>query len=85
MVIIKRRAIKLEETTVTRQSIQPKKPTIKRPTNPLQIKGSKTHLTLLKTIPKVNIKRNKTPMLKKLRSLLIKLIMSAAIIAVPPK
>ena len=56
MVIIRRRAIKFEETTVTLQSTNPRKPMTNSPTNPLQERGKTTHRRFLKTIPRVNKK-----------------------------
>ena len=85
MEMIRSRAMKLDDTTVTLQSSRPNRPKTKKPTIPLHIRGSATHLVLLKTILKVNIKTNKTPIPKKLRSLCTKLIISEAIMAVPPR
>ena len=77
--------MKLEETTVTLQSINPRKPITKRATKPLEARGIMTHLIFLKITPRVTINIIKTPKAKYCRSLLMKLIMSEAIMAVPPK
>ena len=61
MVIIRSNEIKLEETTVTLQSIHPKNPTTNKATKALQPKGSMTQWTFLKTAPSVKTNIIKTP------------------------
>ena len=85
MDIINSKEMKLEETTVTLQSIHPKKPITNNAIRPLEAKGIKTHRNFLKISESVTINITKTPSAKYCRSLFIKLIISEAIIAVPPR
>ena len=85
IVIIRSNDMKLDDTTVTRQSIKPSNPITKRATNPLDARGMATHLAFLNIAPRVMMNIIKTPKAKYRRSLFIKLIMSEAIMAVPPK
>ena len=83
--IIINREIKLEETTVTLQSINPKNPITTKAISALEIKGMATHRIFLKIAPKVIMNITRTPSAKYCKSLSIKLIISEAIIAVPPR
>ena len=79
------RAIKFDEITVTFHPINPNKPIIiitevEQPNN-----GIITHLIFLKINQRVMIIKIKTPKPNTIMSLLIKLIMSSAIIGIPPK
>ena len=79
------RAMKFEDITVTFQPTNPSKPTIIR-TEKKQLKsGINTHNSLLKTNQSVmTIKRN-TPAPKTIMSFFIYVIISSAIMGIPPK
>ena len=77
--------MKFEETTVTLQSIQPRNPITKTAIKALETKGIATQRNFLKIILKVITNIISTPRAKYWRSLFMKLIMSEAIIAVPPR
>ena len=79
------KAIKFDEMTVTFQPIRPKRPImiitdVKQPNN-----GITTHLTFLKINHSVTIMKINTPIPKTIISLFMKLIMSSAIIGMPPR
>ena len=83
--IINNKEMKLDETTVTRQSIHPKKPITKMAIRALDTRGINTQRGFLKITDKVTMNISSTPNAKYCKSLLMKLIMSEAIMAVPPK
>ena len=62
--MINNKEIKLDETTVTLQSIQPKKPITKRAISALDTKGISTQRTFLKIALKVRTNIIKTPKAK---------------------
>ena len=62
--IINNKEIKLDETTVTLQSIQPKNPITKRAIRALDTNGIATQRTFLKIILKVRTNIIKTPRAK---------------------
>ena len=78
-------AIKFDEITVTFQPINPNRPImiiteVAHPNN-----GIITHFKFLKINQRVSTMKIKTPIPKTIISLLIKLIISLAIIGIPPK
>ena len=85
MVSISIRAIKFDDITVTFQPTNPKKPTI-IVTEKKQLKrGTNTQSKLLKTNQSVKIIKRKTPTPKTTMSFFMKVIMSSAIIGIPPR
>ena len=66
--MINSKATKLEETTVTLQSKNPRNPITKKVMPALQNKGKETHLALLKTIDREIRKRTNTPKPKVFKS-----------------
>ena len=79
------RAIKFEEITVTFHPINPKDPIMIITEVAQPINGIKTHLRFLKINQRVKIINKKTPIPKTIISLLMKLIISSAIIGIPPR
>ena len=77
--------MKLEEITVTFQPIKPKRPTINITDVAQPSNGIITHFIFLKINQSVKIIKIKTPIPNTTISFLIKLIMSSAIIGIPPK
>ena len=85
MVKISIRAIKFDDMTVTFQPSNPKTPTI-IVTEKKQLKrGIITHNKLLKTNQRVKTIKRKTPAPNTSISLFIYVIISSAIIGIPPK
>ena len=78
-------AIKFEDITVTFQPRYPRRPIIIITELVQPIKGIITHLTFLNIIHNVKIIKTKTPKPKTIISFLINVIMSSAIIGIPPK
>ena len=79
------RAIKFDDITVTFQPSKPNNPIIIK-TEKKQLKsGINTHKKLLKTNHSVKIIKMKTPAPKTIISLFTYVIMSSAIIGIPPK
>ena len=85
MVNMSIKAIKFEEITVTFQPRIPSKPIIIITENRQLLIGTIIQINLLKTNHKVIIINNKTPKPKTTMSLLIKVIISSAIIGIPPR
>ena len=79
------RAIKFEEITVTFQPSNPNKPIIIITDVAQPINGIATHFKFLKISQRVKIIKIKTPIPKTTISLFIKLIISSAIIGIPPR
>ena len=79
------KAMKFDEITVTFQPIKPKKPIIIITDVAQPSKGMITHLIFLKINQRVKIMNKNTPTPNTIISFLIKLIMSLAIIGIPPK
>ena len=77
--------MKLEETTVTRQSIRPKMPTIMMPATAQQPSGIATQRALRKIRPSAKIISATTAKLKVLRSPRTKVTRSSAIMGAPPR
>ena len=77
-------AIKFEEMTVTFQPRIPSKPIIITTENRQLLIGTTIQINFLKTNHKVAIINNKTPKPKTTISLLMKVIISLAIIGIPP-
>ena len=79
------RAMKFEDITVTFQPTNPSKPTIIR-TEKKQLKsGINTHNKLLNTNHSVQIMKRNTPAPNTIISFFIYVIISSAIIGIPPK
>ena len=78
-------AIKFEEITVTFQPRIPSKPIIITTENRQLLIGMIIQINFLKTNHKVAIINNKTPQPKTIISLLMKVIISSAIIGTPPR
>ena len=76
---------KLDEITVTLQSMNPKKPTIIRTVMMQQLIGRATQRNFLKNRLSMKIRKTNTPNPNVLRSCLIKPIISDVIIGTPPK
>ena len=79
------KAMKFDEITVTFHPSSPSNPVIIT-TEAIQLLiGTIIQISFLKTNHRVAIINNKTPIPKTTMSLLIKVIMSSAIIGIPPK
>ena len=78
-------AIKLEEITVTFQPRIPSKPIIITTENKQLLIGTTIQINFLKTNHKVAIINKRTPKPKTIMSLLMKVIMTSAIIRIPPR
>ena len=78
-------AMKFEDITVTFQPNKPKIPIIMITEKKQLLIGTTIHINFLKTNHKVAIINKKTPIPKTTISLLIKVIISSAIIGIPPK
>ena len=79
------KAIKFDEITVTFQPMKPSKPTMKITEVAQPSNGIITNLIFLKINQSVSIIKTKTPTPNTIISFLIKLIISLAIIGIPPK
>ena len=79
------KAIKFEDITVTFQPTNPKRPTIIKTEKKQLRSGIKTHNKLLKTNQSVQTIKINTPAPNTIISLFIYVIMSSAIIGIPPK
>ena len=77
--------MKFDDITVTFQPTKPKKPTIIKTEKKQLNNGIMTHNKFLKTNHNVAIINNRTPKPKTIISLLIKVIISSAIIGIPPR
>ena len=78
-------AIKFDEITVTFQPRIPSNPIIITTENRQLLIGTTIQINYLKTNHKVAIINNKTPKPKTTISLLMKVIISSAIIGIPPR
>ena len=78
-------AIKFEEITVTFHTRIPSKPIIITTENRQLLIGTTIQINFLKTNHKVAIINKRTPKPKTTMSLLINVIMSSAIIGIPPR
>ena len=85
MVKINIKAIKLEEITVTFHPTKPKKPIIIKTEKKQLNKGTNTQIILLNTNQRVAIMNKKTPAPKTIMSFLINVIISSAIMGIPPR
>ena len=85
MVKISCKDIKLEDITVTSQPNNPSSPIIEIAEKAQQRMGKKIQRIFLKTTLKATTRRNNTPRPNVLRSFLIKLIRSSAIMLIPPR
>ena len=79
------KAIKFEDITVTFQPSRPSRPVIIKTEKKQLLIGTMIHTIYLKTNQSVAIMNNKTPTPKTIMSLLINVIMSSAIIGIPPR
>ena len=79
------KAIKFEDITVTFHPIKPNKPIIIITEVAQPINGINTHFMFLKMNQSVKTIKMNTPIPKTMISLFIKLIISSAIIGMPPK
>ena len=77
--------MKFEDMTVTFQPRIPSKPIIMTTENKQLLIGTIIQINFLKTNHKVAIINKRTPMPKTTISLLMKVIMSSAIIGIPPR
>ncbi len=85
MVMMSCNEIKLDDITVTSQLNSPNMPIMEITENAQQIMGNKIQRIFLKIIPNIMMSKNNTPTPKTLRSFLIKLIKSSAIMLTPPR
>ena len=85
MVMMSRIEMKLEEITVTLQSINPKKPTITMTVMMQQLMGNTTHRFFLKNRLSIRTRKAMTPRPKVFRSCLMKPIISVVIMGIPPR
>ena len=79
------KAIKFDDITVTFHPTKPKKPIIIKTEKKQLNKGIKTHNKFLKTNHRVKTMNKNTPPPKTTISFLTKVIISSAIIGIPPK
>ena len=79
------KAIKFDEITVTFHPINPNNPTIITTEKKQLLIGTMIQINFLNTNHKVAIINIKTPSPKTMISLFIKVIMSSAIIGIPPR
>ena len=79
------KAIKFEDITVTFQPTNPKRPTIIKTEKKQLRSGMNTQVKLLKTNQSVQIIKINTQAPKTIMSFFIYVIMSSAIIGIPPK
>ena len=77
--------MKLDETTVTRQSISPSTPTMMTPAAAQHISGMATKRMRRKMMPRATMMSTRTAMLKLLRSAWTKVTRSSAIMGAPPR
>jgi len=84
-VIINWRDTKFEEITVTSQSNIPSMPIMARTDRKQQSIGKIIHRSLLKIMPSMPTRRKKTPTPNTFRSFLMKVIISSAIMLMPPR
>ena len=77
--------IKFDDITVTSQPKTPKTPIMAMTDKKQQSMGSTIHRRRLKMMPNIPTSRINTPVPKILRSLLIKVIISSAIMVMPPR
>ena len=77
--------MKFDEITVTFHPSKPNNPVIITTEKKQLLIGTMIQIIFLKTNQRVAIINNKTPKPKTIISLLIKVIMSSAIIGIPPK
>ena len=85
MVSMSINAMKLEEITVTFQPRIPSKPIMIITENKQLLIGTIIQINFLKTNHKVDMINKRTPKPKTTISLLMKVIMSSAIIGIPPR
>ena len=85
MVKINISAIKFDEITVTFQPSKPSSPIIMITEKKQLLIGTMIQISYLNTNQRVAIMNSKTPKPKTIISLLINVIMSSAIIGIPPK
>ena len=79
------RAIKFEEITVTFHPTNPSSPTIIKTEKKQLRRGTKTHNKFLKTNQSVQTIKRNTPAPNTIMSFFIYVIISSAIIGIPPK